>query len=126
MQTIVLKCRHTIRHNSNKNYLSRSILRFGWKKQSLKFCSLERPVSVRHFSTHEITIFWSLKTKLLYICLKTQGIAVSVLKFYFIYLGLVFIGASGQELLQNLDPVARRRMYIQLLKLLNKRREQRK
>ena len=44
----------------------------------------------------------------------------------FIYLGLVINGASWQQLLRNLDPVTETRMYNQLLKLINERREQKK
>ena len=44
----------------------------------------------------------------------------------FIYLGLVINGASRQQLLRNLDPVTETRMYNQLLKLTNERREQKK
>ena len=44
----------------------------------------------------------------------------------FNYLGLVISGASWQQLLRNLDPVAGTRMYNQLLKLINERREQKK
>ena len=44
----------------------------------------------------------------------------------FIYLGLVINGASWQQLLRNLDPVTGKRMYNQLLKLFNERREQKK
>ena len=44
----------------------------------------------------------------------------------FIYLGLVINGASWQQLLRNLDPVTGTRMYNQLLKLINERREQKK
>ena len=44
----------------------------------------------------------------------------------FIYLGLVINGASWQRLFWNLDPVTRTRMYNQLLKLINERREQKK
>ena len=44
----------------------------------------------------------------------------------FIYLGLVFNGASWQQLLRNLDPVTGTRMCNQLLKLINERREQKK
>ena len=42
------------------------------------------------------------------------------------YLGLVINGASWQQLLRNLDPVTGTRMYNQLLKLVNERREQKK
>ena len=45
---------------------------------------------------------------------------------FFIYLGLVINGASWQQLLRNLDPVTGTRMYNQLLKLINERREQKK
>ena len=44
----------------------------------------------------------------------------------FIELGLVINGASWQQLLRNLDPVTGTRMYNQLLKLFNERREQKK
>ena len=44
----------------------------------------------------------------------------------FIYLGLVINGATWQQLLRNLDPVTGTRMYNQLLKLINERREQKK
>ena len=44
----------------------------------------------------------------------------------FIYLGLVFNGASWRQLLRNLDPITGTRKYSQLLKLLNERQEQRK
>ena len=44
----------------------------------------------------------------------------------FIYLGLVIIGASWQQLLLNLDPITGTRIYNQLLKLISKRREQNK
>ena len=44
----------------------------------------------------------------------------------FHYLGLVINGASWQQLLQNLDPITGTRMYNQLLKLINERRERKK
>ena len=44
----------------------------------------------------------------------------------FIYLGLVINGASGRQILRNSDPITRTRMYNQLLKLINERREQKK
>ena len=44
----------------------------------------------------------------------------------FIYLPLVINGATWQPLLRNLDPVTGTRMYNQLLKLINERREQEK
>ena len=44
----------------------------------------------------------------------------------FIYLGLVINGASWHQLLRNVDPVTGTRMYNQLLKLINGRREQKK
>ena len=67
-----------------------------------------------------------------------MDIAVSVLKVYpifqfvkncpklFIYLGLVIIGASWQQLMRNLDLITGTRMYNQILKLRNERREQKK
>ena len=83
-------------------------------------------------------IFRNLKTESLYVWLKAKDIAVSVLTVYFgfqfvknflklfIYLGLVINGAPWQQLLQNLDPLTGTRMYNQLLKLINERREQKK
>ena len=44
----------------------------------------------------------------------------------FIYFGLLINGASWQQLLRNFDPVTGTRMYNQLLKLINERREQKK
>ena len=90
------------------------------------------------FLAKEITIFRNLKTESLYVWLKAKDIAVSVLTVYlifqfvkkfpklFIFLGLVINGASWPQLLRNLDPVKGTRMYNQLLKLINERREQKK
>ena len=90
------------------------------------------------FLAKEITIFCNLKTESLYVWLKAKDITVSVLTVYlifqfvknfpklFFYLGLVINGASWQQLLRNLDPVTVTRMYNQLLKLINERREQKK
>ena len=44
----------------------------------------------------------------------------------FVYLELVINGASSRQLLRNLDPITGIRMYNQLLKLINERREQKK
>ena len=41
----------------------------------------------------------------------------------FIYLGLVINGASWRQILRNLDPITGTRMYSQILKLVNERRE---
>ena len=90
------------------------------------------------FLTNEITIFRNLRTESFYICLKAKDIAVSVLTVYlifqfvknfpkfFIYLGLVTNGASWRQILRNLDSIMGTRMYNQLLKLKNERREQKK
>ena len=43
-----------------------------------------------------------------------------------IYLASVVNGTSWQKLLRNLDPITRTRMYNQLLKIINERREQKK
>ena len=67
-----------------------------------------------------------------------MDIAVSVLTVYlisqfvknfsvlFIYLGLVMNGPSWRQLLRNLHPIKGIRMFNQLLKLINERREQEK
>ena len=90
------------------------------------------------FLTNEITIYCNLKTENLYVWLKAKDIAVSVLTVYlifqvvknfpklFIYLGLVINGASLRQLLRNFDTLTGTRMYNQLLKLINERREQKK
>ena len=44
----------------------------------------------------------------------------------FIYLGLVLDGAFWRQLFLNLGPITRTRMYNQLLKIINERREQKK
>ena len=79
--------------------------------------------------------FRNLRTESLYIWLKAKDIAVPILTVYlifqfvknfpkmFIYSGLVINGASWRQLLRILDPITRTRMYNQLLKLINERRE---
>ena len=44
----------------------------------------------------------------------------------FIYLGLFINGASWRQLLRNRDPITGTRMYNQLLRIINERREQKK
>ena len=67
-----------------------------------------------------------------------MDIAVSVLTVYlisqfvknfpklFIFLGLVMNAPSRRQLLRNLDPIKGTRMFNQLPKLINERREQEK
>ena len=128
----------TIRHNS-EGIISREAFRDSDGNYSHEnFIHWNAQFQRQFFLTSEITIFRNLKTESLYVCLKAKDIAVSVLTVYlifqvvknfpklFIYLGLVINGASWQQLLRNLDPVMGARMYNQLLKLINERREQKK
>ena len=128
----------TIRHNSN-GIISREAFRDLDEKYSPEnFIHWNAQFQKHFFLTNEIRIFRNLKTESLYVWLKAKDIAVSVLTVYlifqfvknfpklFIYLGLVINGASWQRLFRNLDPVTRTRMYNQLLKLNNERREQKK
>ena len=128
----------TIRHNS-KGIISWEAFRDSDGKYSHEiFIHWNAQFQKQFFLTNEITNFRNLKTENLYVWLKAKDIAVSVFTVYlifqvvknfpkmFIYLGLVINGASWQQLLRNLDPVMGTRMYNQLLKLINERREQRK
>ena len=128
----------TIRHNC-KGALSREAFRdLDGKKNHENFIHWNAQFQKQFFLTNEITIFRNLKTESLYVWLKAKDIAVSFLTVYlifqvvknfpklFIYLGLVINGASWQQLFLNLDPVTGTRMYNQLLKLINERREQKK
>ena len=128
----------TNRHNS-KGIISREAFRDSDEKYSHEnFIHWNAQFQKQFFLTNEITIFRNLKVESLYVWLKAKDIAVSVLTVYlilqvvnnfpklFIYLGLVINGASWQQMLRNLDPVTGKRMYNQLLKLINERREQKK
>ena len=128
----------TIRHN-RKGIISREAFRDSDEKHSHEnFIHWNAQFPKQFFLTNEITIFRNLKTESLYVWFKAKDIDVSVLTVYlifqvvknfpklFIYLRLVINGASWQQLLRNLDPVTGTRMYNQLLKLINERREQKK
>ena len=125
-------------HNS-KGIISRETFRDSDGKYSHEnFIHWNAQFQKQFFLTNEITIFRNLKTESLYVWLKAKDIAVSVLTVYlifqvvknfpklFIYLGLVINGASWQQLLRNFDPVTGTRLYNQLLKLINERREKKK
>ena len=135
---ILSQIARTIRHNS-KGIISREAFQNSDGKYSHEnFIHWNAQFQKQFFLTNEITVFRNLKTKNLYVWLKSKDIAVSVLtvclKFQvvknfpklFIYLGLVINGASWQQLLRYLDPVTGTRMYNQLIKLNNERREQKK
>ena len=107
----------TIRHNS-KGIISRELFRdWDGKYSHENFIHWNAQFQKQFFLTNEITIFRNLKTESLYVWLKAENIAVSVLTVYltfqvvknfpklFIYLGLVINRASWQQLLRNLDPV---------------------
>ena len=128
----------TIRHYS-KGSISREAFRDSDEKYSHEI-SFHWNDQFQHelFLINKITIFWNLETGGLYIWLKAEQIAVSVLTVYLIFqfvknfpkllinLGLVFNEASWQQLLGNLDLVTGTRLYNQLHKLINERREQKK
>ena len=127
-----------IRHNS-KGIISREAFRDSDEKYNHdNFVHWKNQFQQEIFLAKEIKTFCNLKTESLYVWLKAKDIAVSVLRVYlifqfvkyfpklFIYLGLVNNGAPWQQLLRNLDPVTGTRMYNQLLKLINERREQKK
>ena len=123
------KIAQTIRHN-RKGIISREAFRDPDGKYSHEnVIHWNNQFQHQFFRTKEITNFHNLRTKSLYIWLKAKDIAVSLLTVYlifqsvknfpilFINLGLIINGASWRQLLRNLDPIAGRRIYKELLKL---------
>ena len=105
---------------------------------AMKMFSLERSVSTRNFSNKWNNNFSELKNRKLINLVKSEGhccVSLNSLPHFLIsekfskivhLFRISYYLASRQQLMRNLDPIGGTRMYNQLLKLKNERREQKK